>query len=218
MKKERYLHTRSATFFYIRKYFYIILGGAVQGFAMGVFLFPNSIPSGGAGGLAVLLEHLFHIPVGIALWLVNFSMLAVAIQFLGTAVAVGTIAAITFTSVSIMFFDLHPLLPYSNVWVDLLIGAAILGIGIAILMRQQVSNGGVGVIALILMKTRGISPGGPLFWINGSIFVITAYVIDWQIIIQALFCQWLSTKIVDLLYDVRIPIPYLSTTYAWRKK
>src|SRR5690625_2229198 len=39
---------------------------------MGLFLFPQSIPSGGAGGLAILLNYYVHMPLGPTLWLVNF--------------------------------------------------------------------------------------------------------------------------------------------------
>ncbi|MFC3883568.1 YitT family protein [Bacillus songklensis] len=201
-----------------RKYFMIILGGMIQGFAMGVFLFPNSVPSGGAGGLTVLFNYWFHIPMGIALWLVNSSMLVIAVQNLGGASAIGTLAGITVTSLAVNFFEVNVYMPHSFVWLELLLGSVTLGVGVALLLRQGVSHGGIGIIALIISKSRRINPGKPLFWINGSIFVVTAYVIDWQIVIQALCCQWISTRIVDWLYNIRIPRKTPSLALDWRKK
>ena len=93
-------------------------------------------------------------------------------------------------------------IPHSQMFRStLLFGSIFLGIGIAVLLRQGVSNGGVGVIALIIAKYKNINPGKSLFWINGVIFVITGYVIVWEIIIQALICQWVSTTIVRWLYQ-----------------
>jgi len=105
--------------------------------------------------------------------------------------------------------------PFSNVWLDLLTGSIILGTGIALLLRQGVSNGGVGVIALIIAKYKKINPGKTLFWINGVIFVITAYVIVWEIVIQALICQWISTRVIKWLYTIRVPRKRMILDALW---
>ncbi|MDR4316231.1 YitT family protein [Niallia circulans] len=201
-----------------RQYSFILLGAIIQGCAMGIFLFPNSIPSGGAGGLTVLFHYFFNIPLSIILWMINSSMLLFAIHFLGGSSAVGTLFGITITSIAVNLSQTYFSTPFSNVWIDMLIGSLVLGTGIGILLRQGVSNGGIGVIALIISKYRNINPGKPLFWINGVIFVITAYIIDWQIVIQALICQWFSTKIVAYLYNLRIRLPISGPAFAWRKK
>ncbi|MEI4769965.1 YitT family protein [Psychrobacillus sp. FJAT-51614] len=201
-----------------RKYSLVIVGAIIQGFAMGVFLFPNFIPSGGAGGFTVLLNYWFHMPLSIALWLVNSSMLLFAFHYLGSGSAIGTLFGITMTSISVNIFNVYLETPFSSVWVDLLVGSVFLGTGIAILLRQGVSNGGVGIIALIIAKYKNINPGKTLFWINGLIFIITAYIIDWQIIIQAIICQWLSTTIVSWLYVVSIPRKSLIFNLIWFKK
>ena len=184
---------------------------------MGVFLFPNYIPSGGAGGFTVLLNYWFEIPLSISLFIVNASMLLFAFHYLGGGSAIGTLAGITVTSISVNIFNVYVESPFKNVWVDLIVGSLFLGTGIAILYRQRVSNGGVGVIALIIAKYKNIDPSKSLFWINGVIFVITAYIIDWQIVIQALICQWISTKTVGWLYNVNIPRKRLIFEMVWRR-
>lgn len=185
---------------------------------MAVFLFPNAIPSGGAGGLTVLFHYLFHIPMSIALFLLNASMLLFAVRYLGSESAIGTLFGITVTSVSVNICGVYLNTPFTNVWIDLLAGSIILGTGIGLLLRQGVSNGGIGVIAMIISKYRNTNPGKPLFWINGCIFLITAYIIDWQIVIQAVICQWLSTRIVTFLFAFPIHLNWYNTISAWRKK
>ncbi|WP_410511341.1 YitT family protein [Paenibacillus sp. BR2-3] len=183
----------------------ITTGSVIQGFGMAVFLFPHSIPSGGAAGLAVLLNYWFHLPMSIGLWLMNIMFLLSTVHYLGKVSAFGTIMVITITAVSVNIIDVYINSPFSNIWMDLLAGSIFLGSGIAVLLGQRVSNGGIGYVALAIYKFKKINPGKTLFWMNGCVFLITAYVIDWKIIIQAIICQWLSTRIVIWIYNPPFP-------------
>jgi uncharacterized membrane-anchored protein YitT (DUF2179 family) len=186
----------------IKKLSLIATGSVLQGFGMAVFLFPHSIPSGGAAGLAVLLNYWFHLPMSLGLWVMNIMFLLSTVHYLGKVSAVGTIMVITVTSVSVNVLDVYFDSPFTNIWIDLLAGSIFLGTGIAILLSQRVSNGGIGYVALAIYKWKRLNPGKTLFWMNGFIFLITAYVIDWTIIIQAIICQWVSTRIVIWLHHL----------------
>ncbi|MDC3415220.1 YitT family protein [Aquibacillus sp. 3ASR75-11] len=203
---------------YTNKAFMLVAcGGFIQGMAMALFLFPHSIPSGGAGGIAVLLNYWFDIPLSFALWFVNFTLLVAAIYWLGNASAIGTMFGITITSISIHLFEIEMPLSITNVWFDVIVGSMILGLGIGILLRQGVSNGGMGVIALIVATQRKIAPGRPLLILNGCIFLLTGSIIDWRIVILAVFSQWISTRVVDIVYHFKMQ-PIFPPVIHWRKK
>ncbi|MDL4839585.1 YitT family protein [Aquibacillus rhizosphaerae] len=201
-------------------YFLITCGSFIQGMAMSLFLFPHSIPSGGAAGIAVLLNYWFGIPLSFALWFVNFSLLVLAIYWLGNSSAIGTMYAITITSISVHLFSMDLFVHYSNIWLDLFIGSVTLGIGVGILLRQKVSNGGMGVLALIIAVHRNSSPGKPLLLLNGLIFILTGSIIHWPIVFQAILLQFGSTKIVDIVYNLKLipKIPKITPPVVWRKK
>ena len=196
------------------KYGLVLAGGAIQGLGMGLFLFPHFIPSGGAGGITVLLNYWFNISMGTALWIVNFSLLFLGVKVLGKRFALWTVVAITMTSISVDFFE-HFNIDNRNLFYDLIFGSVFLGTGIGILMRQGVSNGGIGVVALIISRKRRILPGRPLFWINISIFIFTALIINWKIILLALVSQWISTKVINLVIQTSFQQSY---GLDWRKK
>lgn len=197
---------------------HIFAGSMIQGFAMAVFLFPHSIPSGGGAGIAVLLNYGLGIPMSLGLWAANIAFLLFGIHYLGNVSAIGTVMVITLTSASVNVFDALADSPFQNVWIDLLCGSLLLGAGIAILMRERFSNGGIGFVALAIAKTRGVNPGRTLFGLNGLIFAVTAYVIDWHIIFQALICQWISTRLVGLLYGLSFRRRILAFPRGGRKK
>ncbi|MDY0408004.1 YitT family protein [Paracerasibacillus soli] len=116
----------------IKKGLLVILGGSLQGLGMGLFLFPQSIPSGGAGGITIIIHYLLNIPVGIALWIVNFSLIFLGITYLGKRFALWTFIGITITSMTVHFIENLILLPNRNLIIDIVFGSIFLGTGIGI--------------------------------------------------------------------------------------
>lgn len=202
---------------HINNYLLITCGSFIQGMAMAVFLFPHAIPSGGSAGIAVLLNYWFGVPLSVALWVVNFTLLVAAIYWLGNSSAIGTMYAITVTSISVHFFSQEIFIHYASVWFDLILGSLTLGVGVGILLRQQVSNGGMGVIALIIAKYKHIAPGRPLLLLNGFIFILTGSIIHWLIVVQAVIVQFISTRVVDIVYKSNL-LPFHFPVLNWRKK
>lgn len=214
-KKVVHLTTsRGINLQYIKKAGFVCLGGMIQGLGMGVFLFPHAIPSGGASGIAILINHFLKIPVGPSLWIVNLLLLVIGLKVLGKRFALWTFAGITLTSLSVHYFDTTIHLTERKVFYDLMFGSTFLGIGIGLLMRQNVSNGGIGILAFIITTKRQISPGKPLFYMNSLVFLLTAAFIQWSIIIYAFFSQWMATSIVNFLYQFKWQQTY---TLSWRK-
>src|SRR5699024_11893617 len=91
--------------------------------------------------------------------------------------ALWTVIGITVTSLSVRFFESHFSIMDRNLLYDLVIGSIFLGTGIGLLMRQGVSNGGVGVIAFVIAHGENILPGKPLFLITCCVFFTTGAVI-----------------------------------------
>jgi uncharacterized membrane-anchored protein YitT (DUF2179 family) len=82
-------------------YFCLLFGAFLQGMSMSLFLFPHSIPSGGAAGLALLLNHWFHLSLGFSLWLANIIFLFFALNYFGYTWTLRTIISVATTSMTI---------------------------------------------------------------------------------------------------------------------
>lgn len=195
----------------------LLIGGALQGTAMTLFLFPHDIPSGGAAGLTILLNYFFQIPYGLALWIVNFSMLILAVKFFGYLWTLRTMFSVTVTSITIILVTAYIPLPNTPFIFDLVIGSFIFGVGVGLLIKSGASSGGMVIPALILAMYKKWSPGKAMFWVNLMVFLVTALVIDLKIILFAIACQWFSTKIIDAIQNIKLSTP-LQPVFAWRKK
>lgn len=198
-------------------YGYLTCGAIIQGIGMALFLFPNSIPSGGAAGIAILLNHWLHISLGGALWFSNLISLTLALKYFGYEWTLRTIYSVSVTSFTVNWVTNDWYVSQLNIGIDILFGALFYGIGVGILIRYGSSSGGMVIFALVLAMYKKWSPGKAMFWINISIFILTALVIDIKIVIYAVICQFLSTKIIDFLDNYQIKFPFF-LELAWRRK
>jgi uncharacterized membrane-anchored protein YitT (DUF2179 family) len=188
--------------------FVLGIAATIQGVAMSVFLFPHFIPSGGAASVGVLFNYLLDVPFAVSLWALNASLLLAAMKWLGKDNALWTMYCVTVTSAVVNLISPLMTAPVSNVILDLMIGSVVFGIGLGILFRMGASSGGMDILALIIAKTKGLSPGKTLFWINGSLLLLTGIVVDWKIILYAVVCQFIGTRILDVIYKIHLKPNY----------
>ncbi|MGV3262311.1 MULTISPECIES: YitT family protein [Cytobacillus] len=191
----------------------LILGMAasIQGIAMTFFLFPHFIPSGGAASLAVLFNYLLDTPYSVTLWVLNAGLLLAAAKWLGKSSVIWTLFCVSVTSVTIDSLTPYITEPLNPVLLDLLLGAVVFGAGVGILFRMGASSGGMDILALIISKARGSAPGRTLFYINGSLLLLTGVVVDWKVIVYAVICQMIGTRMIDLIY--KVDIKFLAEKY-----
>ncbi|MBM7602283.1 uncharacterized membrane-anchored protein YitT (DUF2179 family) [Metabacillus crassostreae] len=184
----------------IKKALILGLAAVIQGLAMTFFLFPHFIPSGGAASISVLFNYLFEIPFALTLFILNASFLLAAVKWLGKESALWTMFCVTVTSATINTLTPYILAPISNVFLDLVLGAVIFGLGLGILFKMGASSGGMDILALILAKMTGLAPGRILFVVNGTLLLSTGFIVDVNIIIYAVICQFIATRILDIVY------------------
>lgn len=202
---------------FIVTYLLLLFGAFLQGMAMSLFLFPHSIPSGGAAGIAILVNHWFQLPLGFSLWLANVVFLVFAVQYFGYTWTFRTIISVATTSTTITLLSANLPIPDMHVALSVLGGSIIFGIGVGILIRVGSSSGGMVIPALIIATYKNWSPGKAMMWLNFIIFSFTALVIDFKIVLYAVICQFLSTHMIDIIYRLEFyKIGQLA--FNWRRK
>lgn len=194
----------------------LTVGSIVQGLAMALFLFPHFIPSGGAAGISVIFHHLWNIPFAWTIWILNAVLLAMAFKWLGRASVCWTMYCVSVTAIIINIISTEVLSPLNFILVDLFLGSILFGIGLGLLFKFGASSGGMDILALILCKIRKTKPGKTLFYINGTILLIAGFILDWKIILYAIFCQLISTRVVDLVVQFRFKLHNRLLAKEWK--
>ncbi len=155
----------------------IILGIAVNAFAVAAFCLPYNILVGGATGLGRLIHHFTPIPVSVGVLIVNMILLLLAFVILGKKYA----ATIVLGSVLYPFLlDLFGRVPGIDHLVDdplvaAICGGILMGAGIGLVIRSGGSLGGSDVLPLILKKKLGWSIAVTMYAFDVVVLVLQGF-------------------------------------------
>ena len=83
----------------IIKYLLIVLGSAVYAFGFQFFLYPNEIVSGGVVGVAMIINSLTGLPVGVLTIIMNIPLFVMAWRHFGVDFLFGSLAGMGISSV-----------------------------------------------------------------------------------------------------------------------
>lgn len=176
-----------------RDYFFIIVGLALYAFGFSAFILPQKVVMGGMAGLGSVVffatqrladngSFPWAIPVGVTMYVVNFILLAIAFKVVARTFVVRTLFGMTVLSILIYFFqsmfsDLN-ILPNDHL-LNLILGSALMGIGIGTVFIHNGSSGGTDIVAAMVNKVSNVTIGRTMMicdcLIVGSAFFVLGY-------------------------------------------
>ena len=152
----------------------VVVGSALFGASLSLFLTPCGVVMGGASGLSVTINHFVRLPVGLCIFLLNLPLLLLNIRITGIKHMSRTIIAVAATS---LFTDLLSFLPAATD--DPLLGAfcggALMGGSSAIMLMRGYTTGGSDLAAyLIHHQIRRVKVGTAVLVIDAIIVLGSA--------------------------------------------
>ena len=179
-------------------YAQILLGALVGGAAYPLFLTPNRIAPGGITGVAMILNHLFHWPVGTVSLALNVPLFIISYRAMGKIFAFRSLVATVLFSLFIDILPLHPLT--EDPLLGSLYGGVMLGIGLGLIMRGGATTGGSDMIARMVHKRfQFISVGSFLFAIDFAVVLAAGFLIGTNEALYALINIFLTAKVMDVV-------------------
>ena len=179
-------------------YAQIILGAMVGGAAYPLFMTPNKIAPGGITGIATILNHLFHWPVGTVTLIMNIPLFLISYRAMGRIFAFRSLVATLFFT---LFIDVLPLQPMTtDPLLGALYGGVMLGAGLGLIMRGGATTGGSDMVARMVNKRfQFISTGSFLFAIDFAVVVSAGFLIGATEALYSLICIFLSARVMDTI-------------------
>lgn len=175
-------------------------------FSVGIncFLARNNILNGGFTGIATILNYLFDIPIGSAIFIMNVPLLLIAYKKLGAAFVLRTFLVIGISSVII---DLGVYLPvYKN---DLLLasifGGVLSGLSLGMIFMRNATTGGVDIIAkLIKHHYPHITLGKSIFLLDAAVIIAGGIVYgNLESMLYATVGIFVSVQVLDyIIYGI----------------
>ncbi len=142
----------------------IAFGILLYSFGYTAFILPEQTVMGGVSGISALLYYAFRISPGISIWVINVLLLVIALRALTKQFTIRTIIGVTLLSTFVglgqSLFQGHPLITVGeDRFMHLVLGAALIGVGLGLVFSHNGSTGGTDIIMAMLNKYFSMSFG-----------------------------------------------------------
>lgn len=196
MQKRIKDHNKSTKKENIFSYLQIIVGCILGGAAYPLFLTPGNIAPGGLTGLAMVINYLFHWPVGTVTLILNVPLFIFGWKFMGKRFILRTLIATLLFS---LLIDLLPLKPLTDdPLLSAIFGGVLLGIGLGLILRGEATTGGTDMLARMIHRSvPAISTGMFLMALDCAVVIVAAVAIGITQALYAIICIYISSKVID---------------------
>ena len=170
---------------HVKDYALLVLGLLLYVLGWTVFLVPNNLVGGGVTGVASIIQYATHgfIKIGYTYFTVNIILLVIALFTLGKGFGSKTVVAIILASLGLNLFQTlipaeicQTLAVENGKLMSVIMGGILVGVGIGLTMSAGGSTGGTDIIALIVNKYRGVSPGRMILGMDLVIILSSLFV------------------------------------------
>ncbi|WP_254773002.1 YitT family protein [Paenibacillus sp. NFR01] len=178
----------------------LIIGAAMMSVALEIFLVPNHLIDGGITGISIMLSHIFGIPLGILLTLLNLPFLIIGYKQIGKTFALSTLFAVILMSIGTQL--LHPVAPMTGEpLLAAVFGGVILGVGVGLVVRYGGSLDGTEIVAIIVAKRMPFSVGEVVMFCNLFILSSAGFVFGWNNAMFSLIAYYIAFKVIDVTLE-----------------
>jgi uncharacterized membrane-anchored protein YitT (DUF2179 family) len=218
-----------------------IIGGSVFfALAYSWFLIPYKIAPGGVGGLSQILYHIFNLPVGISMLILNLPLFVLSFIFMGKRFGFRSIYGMITGSILTDLLSIpnlcklgilddlskythivdgnkiYAMLSPQDIYLSAIAGSVLLGVGLGIIFRFRGSTGGTDIPVALLKQRTGVSIGTG-YWIVETLIILTIGIVfkDLKLIIWGYVNLFITAKITDLTSE---GLPYVKGVYIISEK
>jgi uncharacterized membrane-anchored protein YitT (DUF2179 family) len=181
-------------------YFCIAAGAFLASLSIRIFLLPNQLIDGGIIGISMILTRLTSKTLfPIYFLILTLPFLYLSYKFIRRAFFIQMIIAVFLFAIFLSLLIKIP--PFESEPLEVIvIGGAILGIGVGLIIRYGGCLDGTEILAIIINRKKGFTVGQVILFINIFIFVAYAWIFqDWHIAFRSLLTYVVAFKVMDIV-------------------
>ncbi|MBA3816095.1 MAG: YitT family protein [Parachlamydiaceae bacterium] len=181
-------------------YFFLAMGAFLSAFALEVFFIPNQLIDGGIVGVAMICAKLFgqkYLPLFLLIF--NLPFLYLAYRSIGKVFLLHMLfATLVFVGSLVFIHQVMPLEFKGEMLEVVVIGGAVLGIGIGLIIRYGGCVDGTEILGIIINRQTGFTVGSVVLVCNVFVFGTAGIVFqDWHPPLLSLIAYIVVVKIMD---------------------
>ena len=164
------------------------------------FVEPAQVAPGGAIGVALLINHLTELPIGMLTMATNIPLLILPWSYLSPRFAITTVISTAICS-AVLDILVAPVCPIyiGDRFLCSLYGGVVIGVGMALIFLAGTTTGGSDILGYLLQKKRPqMSIGRALLLVDGVVLVISIFVFgNVDAALFGLVTLFAQTKVID---------------------
>lgn len=177
----------------------LIVGSAICAVSVNGILIPNGFLSSGLTGVALIIRYFNPaVSVGIIYLLINIPIFILGWIFVGRRFILFTALGMVIFSIALHFVNFT--IPINDKMLAAVLGGAITGIGVAIMLKSYGSSGGSEIISIILYKYFSVTLGTGILIINAVIMTVSLFLFPLEKILYTLIYIIVSSKTTDMIF------------------
>jgi uncharacterized membrane-anchored protein YitT (DUF2179 family) len=192
--------TKRSVFSQIISYFWMIFGAFLAAFSLEVFFIPNNLIDGGVVGVAMIFGKLFGKGViPFLLILFNLPFVILAYRSIGKFFVIHMLVANFAFALFLIFIPNVMHIEFRGDSLEVVvIGGAILGVGIGLIIREGGCLDGTEILGIIINRRTGLTVGQVVLFCNFFVFGAAGLVFqDWHPPLMSLITYIVVIKIMD---------------------
>ncbi len=197
---------------------WILAGNSLYALAVVLFILPNGLITGGTTGIALVLNHLFSIPITIFVSVFNLLMFLLGAIILGKKFAITTLISTFYYPFILGIFQ--KIFGMNSITEDHLLATifagAMIGIGIGIVIKVGASTGGMDIPPLVLNKEFHIPIAVSLYAFDFVILLAQILYSDKEKVLYGILLVILYTVILEkvlVIGKVQTQVEIISEKY-----
>ena len=184
----------------IKELIEFIIGCLLVALAFNLFMSPNNLVAGGVSGFSLILKHFFGLNSSTIISIANVFLIILSLLVLGKektkATILGSILFPVFVSLT-EHLSTYISFKESEMILIAIFGGALQGLGAGLIFRAGYSTGGTDILNMIISKVFKMSLGNSMFFTDGIIIVIGAFVFGFNHLMYSLIILYLISTITD---------------------
>ena len=177
-----------------------IIGCFLVALAFNLFMSPNNLVAGGISGFSLVLKYFFGLNPSIIISISNIFLIILSFLLLGkdkTKMSIlGSILFPIFVSLT-EHLSTYISFKESEMILIAIFGGVLQGLGAGLIFRAGYSTGGTDILNMIVSKIFKISLGNSMFFTDGTIIVIGAFVFGFNHLMYSLIILYLISTLTD---------------------
>lgn len=190
---------------WFKVYSLILIGTLIMSAGFVFFISPYKMAPGGVYGVAIILHHMFGLPIGMVGLALDIPLTLIGLKILGPRFGVKTVIGFVSTSLWISLLEYwwgYEPLVHNAPLLSSIYGGALVGVGLGLVFKAKATSGGTDIIAMIISRYTKL-PVGQLLIIVDSIVVLGGLLAfgDWMIPLLSWLVIFLTGKIIDAIVE-----------------